>query len=69
MGLFSSKKTAVTMTCPECGDIVVNRTPWNDRTPYAAHGLPRPSWAHHDGTALCPVIGPGGYRPANPTRG
>lgn len=29
---------------------------------------PRPPYSHRDGQPLCPVIGPGGYRPAEPVR-
>jgi hypothetical protein len=53
--------------CPECGEAVVNRSPRDDLTPYQAHGLARPAWSHRDGTPLCPVMGPGGYQPADPT--
>jgi hypothetical protein len=48
--------------CPQCGEPVIARPPssWN-----ATWG-PRPGHSQHDGEPLCPVIGPGGYRPADP---
>jgi hypothetical protein len=56
------------MTCPECGERAVRRPP-ADLTPYAAHGMSRPEWSHADGSPLCPVMTPGGYRPASPADG
>ncbi|WP_239335073.1 hypothetical protein [Frankia sp. CiP3] len=54
--------------CPECDEEVISEPPTDDLTPYAAHGLTAPAWAHLDGTPLCPVIGPDGYQPAQPKR-
>ncbi|GAA2849493.1 hypothetical protein GCM10010472_03100 [Pseudonocardia halophobica] len=49
-------------SCPECGDPVVPVPPVNWITPG-----PTPAWTHRsDGTALCPVVTPAGYRPAEP---
>ncbi len=52
--------------CPECGEDATHRTPWNDLTPYRAHGRTAPAWSHLDGTPLCPVLGERGYQPADP---
>lgn len=52
--------------CPECGEPAVQQPP-TEPVPWHAHGLPTPSWSHRDGTALCPVVGPGGYQPAEPS--
>lgn len=51
--------------CPECGDEATH-TPPEDLVPWEAHGLDRPQWSHTDRSALCPVIGPSGYQPAQP---
>lgn len=49
-------------SCPECGEHVVPVPPLNWITPGEV-----PGWTHaSDGTALCPVVGPAGYRPAQP---
>lgn len=53
------------MICPECGEPVIQRPP-DDAVPWQAQGMPVPQWSHLDGSALCPVIGPSGYRPADP---
>ena len=52
-------------TCPECGEPAVHRSP-DDLVPYRAHGTTPPEWSHPDGSALCPVMTPDGYRPAVP---
>lgn len=54
-----------TLTCPECGE------PARPAPPHEWEWLlsgwkPRPAFSHHDGTPLCPVIGPDGYEPADP---
>jgi hypothetical protein len=51
-------------TCPECGEAVPR--PPDDLVPWQAHGLAAPAWSHTDGSSLCPVVGPDGYRPADP---
>ncbi|SDH71576.1 hypothetical protein [Pseudonocardia oroxyli] len=49
-------------SCPECGAQVVPVPPRNWITPGET-----PGWTHAwDGTALCPVFGKDGYRPAEP---
>ncbi|MGF7236471.1 MAG: hypothetical protein ACQSGP_16120 [Frankia sp.] len=53
------------MTCPECGELAVNRPP-TTLFPYTAHGAARPEWSHTDGEPLCPIVGPDGYHPAQP---
>ena len=53
--------------CPECGEAAVRQDP-ADLVPWEAHSLDRPQWSHADQSALCPVIGPGGYQPAQPRR-
>ena len=53
------------MQCPGCGEPAVHRPP-TDLVPWQAHGNERPAWSHANGSALCPVIGPGGYLPATP---
>lgn len=52
----------VDLSCPECGEPALARPPtsWN-----ACWG-PRPSYSHHDGQPLCPVMGSDGYQPAHP---
>jgi hypothetical protein len=48
--------------CPECGEAARNRPPVNWIVPGEV-----PGWTHvSDGTALCPVVTDGGYRPAQP---
>ncbi|MEV8515903.1 hypothetical protein [Dactylosporangium sp. NPDC051484] len=51
------------LSCPECGEAVRAVPPieWP-----LAGWTPRPGYAHHDGTPLCPVPGPGGSGPAEP---
>jgi hypothetical protein len=56
---------ALGRVCPECGE-PVRRVPPRSLVPWAAHGLPVPQWSHTDGEPLCPVLGPDGYRPADP---
>lgn len=53
------------MRCPGCGERAVYRPP-TDLVPWQAHGMSRPQWSHADGSALCPVMTPGGYQPATP---
>jgi hypothetical protein len=55
---------ALSLTCPECGE-PARRVPPHDwpLSGWAAW----PGFSHHDGTPLCPVIGPDGYAPADPT--
>ncbi|MFE2218346.1 hypothetical protein ACFW93_41310 [Streptomyces canus] len=48
--------------CPQCGGPAVE-SPAVDIAP--AWG-PAPAWSHEDGSALCPVVGPNGYEPAQP---
>ncbi len=52
------------VVCPECREPVRRCPP--DRW-LTAIG-PRPRWSHLDGEPLCPVIAPGGSRPARPRR-
>ncbi len=47
--------------CPVCWERVRRGTP-TSLTP----GLSAQRWCHRDGEALCPVMGPGGYVPADP---
>ncbi|MEX5633852.1 antirestriction protein ArdA [Parafrankia sp. FMc2] len=42
--------------CPECEEPIIEEV----------QGLDRATWAHEDGEPLCPVVGPGGYQPAQP---
>lgn len=51
--------------CPECGEPTVDRPP----TSWLAAWGPPPEHSHTDGQPLCPVIGDGGYRPADPLPG
>lgn len=46
--------------CAECGEQVQEEPPtsWN-RT-----WGPVPEWSHLDGEPLCPIVGDGGYEPA-----
>ncbi len=53
------------MVCPECGEPAVARPP-RTLLRYAVHGMSTPAWSHRDGEPLCPVMGAGGYRPAEP---
>ena len=53
------------MVCPECGEPAVRGIP-NDLVPAHYTHISVPEWSHLDGTQLCPVIGPDGYRPADP---
>lgn len=53
------------LICPECGEPAQQRPP-TDLVPWQPHGQPTPAYSHRDGSALCPVIGPGGYQPADP---
>jgi hypothetical protein len=50
------------LVCPECGEPVVRRPPTNWLPAWG----PRPEYSHADGEPLCPVVGPDGYRPADP---
>jgi hypothetical protein len=50
------------LVCPECGESVVRRPPTNWLPAWG----PRPDYSHADGEPLCPVVGPDGYRPADP---
>jgi hypothetical protein len=56
--------TPMPLVCPECGEParVVPPNEWP-----LAGWAPRPRFSHHDGTPLCPVVGPDGYTPAEPT--
>lgn len=52
--------------CPQCGEEALNKRP-TSVTPYQRqNGMPE--WSHHDGEALCPVMGPDGYLSAEPVR-
>jgi hypothetical protein len=53
--------------CPECGEDAITRAPC-DLTPVQKARGDRPRFAHRDGTQLCPVVGPSGYRPTAPKR-
>lgn len=55
------------LICPECGGEAVKRPP-REKVPWRAYGLKRPRYSHADGTSLCPVVGRGGYQPAEPRR-
>jgi hypothetical protein len=48
--------------CPECGEPVQRRPPASWQPAWG----PRPGWSHLDGEPLCPMMGPQGYRPAEP---
>lgn len=52
------------MWCPECREPARHRPP----DPWPLSWLPRPAASHRDGTPLCPVPGPHGSQPAQPTR-
>jgi hypothetical protein len=51
--------------CPECGELAIRATP-NDLTAQQRDQGIRPTYAHHDRSQLCPVIGDHGYEPAQP---
>ncbi len=53
------------LVCPECGEPAHRGTP-TDLTPAQRSHPPLPRYRHADGTQLCPVVGPDGYRPAPP---
>ena len=55
------------MVCPQCGEAAREGVP-TDLVPAHYADIPVPEWSHLDGTQLCPVIGPDGYRPADPIR-
>ncbi len=55
--------TPVALACPECGEPARAVPP---REPLLSGWKPRPRFSHHDGTPLCPVVGPDGYEPATP---
>lgn len=55
------------MVCPQCGEAAREGVP-TDLVPAHYANEPVPEWSHLDGTQLCPVIGPDGYRPADPIR-
>ena len=57
-------ETRVRLVCPECGEPAHTVPP---REWPLAGFAPRPGFSHHDGTPLCPVVGPDGYTPAAPT--
>jgi hypothetical protein len=59
-----STGTRVPLVCPECGDPARAVPP--QEWPLAGWA-PRPRFSHHDGTPLCPVVGPDGYTPAEPS--
>ncbi len=56
--------TRMPLVCPECGEPARKVPP--HEWPLAGWA-PRPRFSHHDGTPLCPVVGPDGYTPAEPT--
>ncbi len=58
--------TPVPLACPECGEPARAIPPHPHEWPLAGW-RPRPRFSHHDGTPLCPVVGPDGYEPAHPT--
>lgn len=51
--------------CPECGEPALPKTP-QDLTPIQRRAKRKPTWSHHDGTQLCPVVGRDGDQPAQP---
>jgi hypothetical protein len=55
------------MVCPQCGEPAHESVP-TDLVPAHYADIPVPEWSHLDGTQLCPVIGPDGYRPVDPIR-
>jgi hypothetical protein len=50
------------VVCPECGEPAVPHPP----SSWTSAWGPRPAYSHPDGEPLCPVVGPGDYRPASP---
>ena len=56
--------TRMPLVCPECGEPARAVPP--HEWPLAGWA-PRPRFSHHDGTPLCPVVGPDGYTPAETT--
>lgn len=52
--------------CPECGE-PVQPVPPTVAACWSGQGRPVPQWSHLDGQPLCPVVGPAGYQPADPT--
>jgi hypothetical protein len=52
------------LTCPECWEVALAVAPvaWP-----LVGWRPVPRFSHHDGTPLCPVVGPDGYTPAELT--
>src|SRR5438067_2874333 len=56
--------TPMPLVCPACGERAHAAPP--NQWPLAGWA-PRPRFSHHDGTPLCPVVGPDGYTPAEPT--
>lgn len=53
------------LICPECGEAAQERPP-TDLVPWQALGMDTPRFSHLDGSSLCPVVGHGGYAPAEP---
>ena len=52
------------LICPECGEPACAAPPHD----WPLSGWkPPPRTSHHDGTPLCPTIGPDGYEPAEAT--
>lgn len=58
----STEGRCVVLRCPECAEPAYRVPPVD----WIAGWGPRPNAAHGDGTPLCPVMGPHGYRPADP---
>jgi hypothetical protein len=56
--------TPIPLVCPECREPARAVPP---RDWLLAGWKPRPRFSHHDGTPLCPVVGPDGSTPAEPT--
>ena len=54
--------TTPALVCPVCGEPAVRRPP----TSWQPSAGRRPDCSHPDGEPLCPVIGEGGYWPADP---
>jgi hypothetical protein len=52
----------MSLMCPECEEDAVQQAPTVDLTPQLRDNPP--SCCHADGTPLCPVMGEGGYVPA-----
>jgi hypothetical protein len=55
--------TAAPLVCPERQEPARAVAP---REWLLSGWKPRPRFSHGDGTALCPVVGPDGYEPAEP---